>query len=73
MHLHASGKYCRGRNLTPYRDLGLTRSVVDKQRNELVCAVRNSSTDSRVMNQRVDHDKLHDELLKINNWQYLAK
>lgn len=58
--------------MTPYRDLG-TRSVVDKQRKELVCAVRKSSTDSRGMNQRVDHDKPHDELLKINNWQYLAK
>ncbi|RDH35910.1 sterigmatocystin biosynthesis fatty acid synthase subunit beta [Aspergillus welwitschiae] len=42
MHLHASGKYCRGRNLTPYRDLGLARSVVDKQRNELVCAISSS-------------------------------
>lgn len=73
MHLHASGEnYCR-KSLTPYRDLELTRSAVHNAKDGLVCAARKSTSDSRVMNQRVDYVTLQNESLKINNWLDLAK
>lgn len=73
MHLHASGENYRRKSLTPYRDLERTRSAIDNAKDGLVCAARKSTSDTRVMNQRVDYDMLQNESLKINNWLDLAK